>query len=425
MKNFLIGSKNIDRSSYVWNMLGTTIMAFQSVILLMILTRVLGLRDSGMFTIAYANANLLLIVGKYGMHNFHVSDTKALFNFGDYRASRYMTVTVMLIASVAYIIIASSANDYTLDKALVMLWMCLFKAVDAIEDVYCSFYQKNGRLDISGKMITVRVVITMIFFIAMIIITRSLLISVIASTVFTFALFLLLNSVCKKMFTEGIGEKFNMSRVIKLLGACFVLFVIGFLSYYITNAPKYSIDALLSDELQACYGFISMPVFVIGLMGNYLFNPIIKALSEKWSNGDFAWFRSRLLRQTAVVVGITAVCLAGAYFLGIPVLSLIYGTDLGDYRAELLVLLASGGLLALSNQFMTIITIIRRQKWLLVGYFVCAAAALIASPTVVKNYSIMGAAVMELIIMLFLCVFFAIILTVSIVRAKKNFVPKS
>ena len=88
-------------------------------------------------------------------------------------------------------------------------------------------------------------------------------------------------------------------------------------------------------------------------------------------------------------------------------------------------MLASGGLLALSNQFMTIITIIRRQKWLLIGYIVSAVAALICSPMVVKRYSIMGAAMMELVIMLCLCVLFAIILTVSIERAKKKFTPKS
>ena len=406
-------------------MAGTTIMAFQSVVLLMVITRVLGLKDSGTFTIAYANANLLLIMGKYGMHNFHVSDTENSFNFGDYRTARYVTTAAMLVAAVVYSVSAFLLNDYTPGKALIIFWMCLFKAVDALEDVYCSLYQKQGRLDISGKMITTRVVITMIFFIASILVTRNLLVSVIASTVFTFALFMLLNFVCKKMFSDSINEKCQRSRVIKLLVACSGLFVIGFLSYYITNAPKYSIDAQLSDELQACYGFISMPVFVIGLMGNYLFNPIIKALSEKWSNGNFAWFTSRLIRQTIVVVSITVICLGGAYFLGIPVLSLIYGTDLSAYKTELLILLAGGGLLALANQFMTIITIIRRQKWLLIGYLVCAIAALICSPMVVANYSVMGAAMLELVLMLSLCIFFAIVLTVSITRAKRNFVSKS
>ena len=141
-----------------------------------------------------------------------------------------------------------------------------------------------------------------------------------------------------------------------------------------------------------------MPVFVIGLLGNYLFNPLIKPMSEKWRDGDFSWFLRRFVRQIFIVMGITAVCLGGAYFLGIPVLSLVYGTDLDGYRAELLVLIASGGLLALANQLINIVTIIRRQKLLIAGYSICAVLALALSSPVVSRYSLMGAAILELVL---------------------------
>ena len=66
LEKFLIQSNNIGKDSLVWNMVGSMIMAFQSVIMLMILTRVLGLNEAGIFTIAYANANLFVTIGKYG-----------------------------------------------------------------------------------------------------------------------------------------------------------------------------------------------------------------------------------------------------------------------------------------------------------------------------------------------------------------------
>ena len=88
IKAFLISDKNIERDSYLWNMIGSLLMAFQSVIMLMILTRTLGLVDAGIFTIAYANANLFLNIGKYGMRYFQVSDVKGQFTFADYRMSR-------------------------------------------------------------------------------------------------------------------------------------------------------------------------------------------------------------------------------------------------------------------------------------------------------------------------------------------------
>ena len=41
LKHFLLNSKNINKSSFIWNMAGSMLMAFQSVIMLMIITRTL------------------------------------------------------------------------------------------------------------------------------------------------------------------------------------------------------------------------------------------------------------------------------------------------------------------------------------------------------------------------------------------------
>lgn len=59
-----------------------------------------------------------------------------------------------------------------------------------------------------------------------------------------------------------------------------------FLSFYIGNAPKYAIDSILNDGLQACCGFIAMPVFVIGLLNNFIFNPMISRMSFMWSEKE-------------------------------------------------------------------------------------------------------------------------------------------
>jgi len=315
----------------------------------------------------------------------------------------------MLTVSLGYALFAVWRNGASVTKGIILFAMCAWKAVDAVEDVYCSLYQQRGRLDISGKIMTVRLAFSLIFFVILILLTRSLLVSLIAGTVFSLIAFWMLNNVCRKEFSEQIRERADRKQVMRLLTGCFSLFLVGFLSYYITNAPKYAIDSQLSDELQACYGFIAMPVFVIGLLGNYLFNPLIQPMSEHWAAGDTSFVTKKVIQQTFVVVGITAVCLLGAFFLGIPVLSLLYGTDLTGYRTDLLLLLAGGGFLALSNQLMTTIIILRRQKLLMLGYGICSVCALIFSPITVKNWGIRGAALLELALMICLCVLFAIV----------------
>ena len=56
LKHFLLNSKNINKSSFIWNMAGSMLMAFQSVIMLMIITRTLNLYEAG--AVSYTHLTL-------------------------------------------------------------------------------------------------------------------------------------------------------------------------------------------------------------------------------------------------------------------------------------------------------------------------------------------------------------------------------
>ena len=71
-------------NAYIWNMAGGMLYAFQSVILLMVITRTVDLYSAGIFTIAYASANLFLTIGKYGMRNYQVTDVVPKFDSVSY-----------------------------------------------------------------------------------------------------------------------------------------------------------------------------------------------------------------------------------------------------------------------------------------------------------------------------------------------------
>ena len=119
-----------------------------------------------------------------------------------------------------------------------------------------------------------------------------------------------------------------------------------------------------------------------------------------------------------IVAGITLICEAGAYVLGIPVLSVLYNTDLSLYKTELLVLLLGGGFLALSGLLVTIMTIIRIQGRQAIGYIIVAIFAFVLSPIFVREYKILGAAVLYLLLMVLLCVIFGILLWAELRRER-------
>lgn len=413
IKAFLIESKDINRDSYIWNMVGSLLMAFQSVIMLMILTRTVGITEAGIFTIAYANANLFLTVGKYGMRNFQVSDVQNKYSFSEYLFSRKITSIAMIIVSALYVVYTAVANSYTFEKSMVIVFMCLFKTVDSVEDVYLGMYQKQGRLDIASKIMTIRLTLTIIVFGIGVIFLKDQLISLMIATVITSVLlFIFIRWTCPLFDIKK--EAIVQQRIWELMKSCFPLFIGTFLSFYIGNAPKYAIDATLSDELQACYGFIAMPVFVIGLLNSFIFNPMLFRLSCIWEERKVKLFIKRTAIQVAIIVGITLVCIVGAYLLGIPVLSVMYNTDLKPYKAELLILLIGGGFLGMSGLLNAVITIIRCQRWLAVVYAAVGILAYLFSDTIVKEYEVMGAAILYAVLMAILSICFLILFLIGV-----------
>lgn len=419
IKEFILDDHNIERDSYVWNMIGSMLMAFQSVIMLMILTRVLGLKEAGIFTIAYANANLFLTIGKYGMRYFQISDVKRQFTFAEYRMSRVLTAAAMLVTAFAYIVYAAAVNGYSAEKIQVIVWMCLFKVTDALEDIYHGYYQSRNRLDIASKCMTIRIGVTILVYAAGLIVIKDQLRALIIATILT--------GVLLAVFTKWSMEDFVIPKekaapvnVKKILLTCFPLFAGGFLSFYIGNAPKYAIDSMLTDEMQACYGFIAMPVFVIGLLNNFIFNPMLYKLSVMWDEGRIKEFVKKIFIQTGIVAAITMLCIVGAYILGVPVLSWLYNTNLAPFKDELLILLLGGGFLGLSGLLNAVITIIRFQKSLMWGYASVALMALLFSKRIVGKYGMMGAAVLYTALMAILCIVFSGMFAYGVLKKREK-----
>ena len=246
----------------------------------------------------------------------------------------------------------------------------------------------------------IRTGIAALFYAIGIVLLQNQLYALVIATIISYALLAWFLHYTEKFFNgNGNKETMRIGQVMRLLKSCFPLFIGFFLSFYIGNAPKYAIDSQLSDEVQACYGFIAMPVFVIGMLNNFIFNPLLHRMAILWEERNISEFARQVLLQIGIIVFITIACIIGAWLIGIPVLSWLYHTNLAPYKTELLILLAGGGFLGLSGMLSAMITVIRFQKSVAWGYGVVAAMALLLSDPVVRMHGIMGAAAMYTILM--------------------------
>lgn len=409
------------KRDYIWNTAAGLINAAEAVVISMIVTRITGLADAGMLTIAFAIGNLMMTVGKFGVRNFQVTDIENKFSFSVYLKTRMFTVLLMIAAVFGYLAYAFIALQYSPDKIAIIGMICMIYAVEALEDVFWGYYQRRNRMDAGAKMFCVRWLGILIAFPVSLWLSRNLGFTLLICLIVSLILLgLMLGFSYGKICGE---EDRKMGQVLRngslretgqLLRTVFSLFGITFLSFYVNNAPKYAIDACLSEEIQACYGFVAMPVFVVGLLNTFVYQPTLLPMAVKWENGQYRIFIHRVLKQLAVVGTLSVICMAGAYMFGIPALSWLYHTELSAYKRELMILMAAGGFLAVSGYLSVVLTIMRRQKDLLWPYGLVALIAAGGLRGIVSRYDTIGAAVSYLLLMVLLCLIYGVILAIRL-----------
>lgn len=416
MKKILLYSKNIERDSFLYNAAGGLIYALQSVLLLMVINRMLGIEASGVFTIAFAVANLFLNIGKYGMRNYQVTDVRKKYSFEQYLRSRYMTTLLMVTAAAVYIFYRGNTLHYSADKSWIIFLMCLWKAVDSMEDIYYGQYQQEGRLDVAGKCMTYRMIFTIICYSVCIACFRNLLAATAVTMILSAAVtWRMIRITCPEVLRD---RKAGESRLyLELLKDTFPLFLSSFLTFYQINAPKYAIDALMNSADQANFGFLSMPVFVVGLLCQFIYMPILKKLAETFSQGKYKEYIGEVVKQILYIAILTVIVIAGAYICGIPVLSVLYKADLSRYRAQLCILMLGGGLLAYCTFMMTVLTIQRLQKLIIAGYAGTSVFELLAVSRMVRRSGLYGASWIFTTAMAVLGVYLSVVFAAAMIRA--------
>jgi len=369
LRRFLCGKETtIGRDSFIYNTASGLINAAQSVFILMVISRILGDNDAGVFNIAWAVGNLMLNVGKYGMREMQATDVDHRYSFKTYLNSRLISTAVMIAVSIGYVLYSAVTIGYEPSKTLIIILVCILKAIDSVEDIYQGQQQLNGRLDVAGKCYTVRLTVTLVCYIAMLLVFKNLLVATAVSLAIS-----VISAIYLLHLTAPVAkdtDKVSGGSVLSLFKECFRLFVSTFLAFYMINAPKFAIDAQMNSEAQADYGYISMPVFIIGMLGTFIYAPIIKGMADNYTRRDMKPFHKEIIKQTLYLVGLVVFIMAGTYFLGIPLLSVFFHKDLSAYKTGLLILMAGGSLLAYSNFAKMVLTLMRRQGWVIAAYII-------------------------------------------------------
>lgn len=385
---------------YVWNTVGVGLWGMVFPVLTIVVTQLAGAEQAGMFSLAFVTALLLMFVGNYGVRNFQASDLDEEYSFADYQANRVLTVVIMLVAGITY----CKFRGYTDQMWLMSLGVYLYKAVDALADVYEGRLQQVDKLYLAGISQAFRSAAALIGFSLALLITRNVGVSSIVMAVIAALTFVVFTFPLAQLETPK-SRSANAKRVIGLLKQCFPLFVALFMYNLIDNMPKFVMEGALSYDNQLYYNALYFPAHAILLTSGFIYKPMLLKMANAWADpAKRKKFDLIIVVMFVIIVAITVVMAGAMSWFGLAIMSFLYGIDFEQYRGLCFVMLAAGGVTAGIEFLYQVITVLRRQRAVTKLYLITFGFSLFVPVLLVNFTGLPGAVIGYLIVMCILLV---------------------
>jgi O-antigen/teichoic acid export membrane protein len=291
--------------------------------------------------------------------------------------------------------------------------LTFLKGFDAFSDVFEGEYQQKKRIDLSGKTLFIKIFFSMFFFAIGFYITRNLIITVSIQCVLLFLITMTVDIPAVSEFTV-FTVSFKIKRLISLFLDCFPLFINAFLFVFIYTFPKYIVDRNFPPEYQTFYNILFMPALIFNLLRAFMMNPVLTKLMQFWSDGNVKEFESELKKQVLLLMCLFIPVFIFGYFIGIPVLNLVYGVHLNEYKNMFIVFLCGGCLNALAMIFLNLGVIFRKQRDFMTGCIFTAIGSAFFTYLFVLKLNFEGAAWAYLASTFMLCVVFAVLVIYNV-----------
>lgn len=421
LSRLIIGkkSKNPEKRDIIWNMAGSFLYAFASMILSIAVVQIAGEDAGGVFTFAFTTfGQHMFMMAYFGIRPFQITDTGGKYSFGDYLGLRLMTCGAALLTGLVYVFI----NDYSIEKAAVVFLMVVYKIIDALADAYEAEFQRGGRLYLTGKSNAFRTALSVSVFLVSLAYTKNL---VTASlwAVGAQAAGLLVFDVLVIRELPNVEWRSEPGKKQELFAETVLLFCSAVLDFYIFSASKYAVEGCMADRDMAVFGAIFMPTSIINLVAGFVIRPYLTKMSFTWEMGRTRRFLRIQKRISLIIAALTVLAVGGAWILGIPVLSLLYPNlreGLSQCRPALVLIIFGGALNAYMNLFYYSLVIMKKQRYIFGVYGLVSLMAVLVSTPFVRWGGIFGGALAYVVLTGALMVLFGLIDLAGILEHKRK-----
>lgn len=374
------------KKAFIWNMLGSGLNAFATMLLTIIAARFVDKDACGILSFAFGVAFIMQPFASLEARAYQSTDINEKFSYHQYVGLRFITSVAMILITGGYVLVM----QFPANTASIVFAVCMFKLFDAVSDVFQGMFQQHEHLEYGGRALFLRILVVCIGYTTALALTKDTVIAAWMMPACSLLVVLFYDIPMASRF-EKLGLDLNLKVLRQLFLAVLPLFLSSFMNMYIMNATRLSLYSYWTQLQDFWTPFITIAA-VVNLFSIFAFRPMLTKMADRWNNNDLKSFSKIVGRLLLWDVGIGVVCFIGAALLGIPVLEALYGFPLGEYFFVMMIVMVAGAFNAIATLLCYLFTIMHHQLHLLIGDGITFLLTLIITPILIKYFKLNGAA---------------------------------
>lgn len=346
------------KTNMLFNTVGSTLYYFCVWLASVIIVRLSGFVDAGLFSLAMTVTNSPAVIALFNMRNFQASDLNGEFTDQTYMVSRVVSCAASFALCIGMVLFYGYEP---MKAATILVFMC-FKIVEGAVDVLYGIDQRKERLDYAGISLSIRGIGTLVAFIVVFLLSKSLLVSFLAMTLVSLSVVVIYDRHVTRPLMDGRKTEELWKAVGRLLLICLPLAVVLFLNNYAIMIPRLVLENNFGEEIMGYYSSVSSPTVVVQVAAQTLFAPLVPGLTRYYTEKQKKPFLKGLFGFFAFAGVLTVIAIALAYFFGEWLLVTVFGEEIVPYVYLFIPILLMSVLIAVNVALFAVVTLMRIIK---------------------------------------------------------------
>ena len=342
-----------------------------------------GYDDAGTLSLAMAIANVFQPIAQFKMRAYQVSDVEHRNSAGEYVAFRLITTGCAFAFTVVYAALTS-----TLTALPTVTLFLAYKAIDQTIDCLHGVDQQHGRMDYCGLSYGLRGILSLAAFCAALSLTGSLALAVLAMV-----------AVCCPVFAldwrnasqfESLRPHITARTTLHLASSCAPAVIGTACCAAIATVARQHLAWIEGTAVLGIYASVCTPIVIIQAGSSYVYAPLLGPFAELLTRRDAAGYLKLFARVTAAFGAITLAGCVAFFFLGKPLLALVFKSDLAQHADLMQLAILSTVLCAYASFLCDQLIAARTMAGIMVGNALALAACWALSPLVITQMGANG-----------------------------------